>query len=90
MLKVKWKEEANYSYICEQFKSMRQDLTVSKKDWHDVWDLEILICCRYNAFEMNLQSKSMRHMHVLLWKRFVMIKKNRALGEYAYSQCSIG
>lgn len=30
MLKIKWKEEGNYSYICEQFKSMRQDLTVSK------------------------------------------------------------
>lgn len=31
MLKVKWRDEANYSYICEQFKSMRQDLTVSKR-----------------------------------------------------------
>lgn len=30
MLKIKWKEEGNYSYICEQFKSMRQDLTVSE------------------------------------------------------------
>ncbi|CAO3612289.1 unnamed protein product [Cunninghamella blakesleeana] len=27
-LRKKWKKEANYSYICEQFKSMRQDLTV--------------------------------------------------------------
>lgn len=29
MLRTKWREEGNYSYICEQFKSMRQDLTVS-------------------------------------------------------------
>ena len=28
LLKTKWKREANYSYICDQFKSLRQDLTV--------------------------------------------------------------
>ncbi|KAI9305348.1 SAC3/GANP/Nin1/mts3/eIF-3 p25 family-domain-containing protein [Cunninghamella echinulata] len=27
-LRKKWKKHQNYSYICEQFKSMRQDLTV--------------------------------------------------------------
>ncbi len=27
-LKNKWKKENNYSYICDQFKSLRQDLTV--------------------------------------------------------------
>jgi len=28
LLKKRWKKEGNYSYICDQFKSMRQDLTV--------------------------------------------------------------
>ena len=28
LLKKKWKTENNYSYICDQFKSLRQDLTV--------------------------------------------------------------
>jgi hypothetical protein len=28
LLKTKWKTEGNYGYICDQFKSLRQDLTV--------------------------------------------------------------
>ncbi|ORY03682.1 SAC3/GANP/Nin1/mts3/eIF-3 p25 family-domain-containing protein [Clohesyomyces aquaticus] len=28
LLKKKWREESNYNYICNQFKSLRQDLTV--------------------------------------------------------------
>lgn len=29
-LKTKWRKESNYNYICEQFKSLRQDLTVQR------------------------------------------------------------
>ena len=29
-LKNRWRKEGNYPYICDQFKSMRQDLTVQR------------------------------------------------------------
>jgi hypothetical protein len=30
LLRSKWKTESNYTYICDQFKSLRQDLTVQR------------------------------------------------------------
>ena len=39
LLKARWRSESNYSYICDQFKSLRQDLTVQ----HIKTDFTVLV-----------------------------------------------
>jgi hypothetical protein len=41
-LKKRWKEKAPYNWICSQFKSLRQDLTVRRVFLYFEWSYDLL------------------------------------------------
>uniref|UniRef100_A0A0D2XWS8 SAC3/GANP/THP3 conserved domain-containing protein n=1 Tax=Fusarium oxysporum (strain Fo5176) TaxID=660025 RepID=A0A0D2XWS8_FUSOF len=80
LLKKKWKRESNYSYICDQFKSMRQDLTVQhiKNDFTvSVYEIHARIALEKGDIDLTTAEKGEKPI-----KHALEVRSSLALGNY--------
>lgn len=70
MVKERWKNTEDWDYVCEQMKSIRQDLTVSAHASHNTGVSGTNRCawCRYKALKTSSLSKCTRHTRDCVWR----------------------